>query len=192
MKLIFLDIDGVLNSENSFSNGNTHYFEWPENHGVTNGGHHIRFCPLSKRFINDLIDQTGAKVVISSVWRYQGLEYLKKVWELEGMSGEIIGITPRLFGDGFTVPRGIEIEKFLEDRGFYSVFWSVEEQQKYIDNSGIENFIIIDDDSDMMLYQSNHFVNVLPSPRNREGFNQQYFEEAISKLKKTAIELNYR
>jgi hypothetical protein len=43
-----------------------------------------------------------------------------------------------------------------------------------------------------MLYsQRNHFVHALPSPRNKEGFNEKYFEEALKKLSKTVIDLNY-
>jgi hypothetical protein len=43
-----------------------------------------------------------------------------------------------------------------------------------------------------MLYrQKNHFVHVLPSPRNKDGFNQHYYKIAKSMLDKTVIELNY-
>ena len=60
-----------------------------------------------------------------------------------------------------------------------------------MDKSGIENYIIIDDDSDMLYNQRNHFVHVLPSPRNRDGFNETYYRQALEKLGKTIIELNY-
>jgi len=43
-----------------------------------------------------------------------------------------------------------------------------------------------------MLYcQRSHFVHVLPSPRNKEGFNEAYYKEALIKLSKTIIDLNY-
>jgi hypothetical protein len=43
-----------------------------------------------------------------------------------------------------------------------------------------------------MLYgQKNHFVHVLPSPRNYDGFNQHYYEIAKAMLDKSCIELNY-
>ena len=65
------------------------------------------------------------------------------------------------------------------------------EQQKIIDESGVENYIIIDDDSDMLYNQRNHFVHVLPSPRNYDGFNTHYYEKAKLMLEKSVIELNY-
>jgi hypothetical protein len=33
---------------------------------------------------------------------------------------------------------------------------------------------------------------VLPSPRNKDGFNQHYYEIAKAMLGKTVIELNYQ
>jgi len=60
-----------------------------------------------------------------------------------------------------------------------------------MEKSGIENYIIIDDDSDMLYSQRNHFVHVLPSPRNKSGFNEEYLEKATLKLEKSVIDLNY-
>ncbi len=190
-KIIFLDIDGVLNSEKAYLRGDCKYVEWEWEDGRKD--HHQSFCPVSKLYINHLIKITGAKVVISSTWRRSGLDFMKKVWEIEEMAGEIIGITPSFRGDidGYTIPRGCEIEKWLEDKGFHHINWSVEKQQDIVEKSGIENYIIIDDDSDMLYSQKNHFVHVLPSPRNKSGFNEEYLEQATLKLEKSVIDLNY-
>ena len=117
---------------------------------------------------------------------------MRKVWELEGMQGEIIGITPSFRSTGFTVPRGVEIKHFLEhDLDFSNINWDKDYQLAEMEKSGIGNYIIIDDDSDMLYGQRNHFVHVLPSPRNKMGFNEEYFNEALLKLSKTVIDLNY-
>jgi hypothetical protein len=190
MKIIFLDIDGVLNCENAYRSGECQYQEWIWEDGRKD--HYQRFCVRSKKLLNRLIDETGAKIVISSTWRMSGIEFMRKVWELEEMHGEIIGITPSMRTQGIDIPRGMEIKYYLEnDLGFRHINWSEEEQQKFIDESGVENYIIIDDDSDMLYGQRNHFVHVLPSPRNKDGFNEMYFYEAVSKLNKTVIDLNY-
>ena len=190
MKVIFLDIDGVLNCENAYRNGECQYQEWVWEDGRKD--HYQRFCVHSKDLLNKLIDETGAKIVISSTWRSSGIEFMKKVWELENMSGEIIGITPSMRASGIDIPRGMEIKYFLEnDLNFRHINWSEEEQQKKMDESGVENYIIIDDDSDMLYGQKNHFVHVLPSPRNKDGFNQKYYEIAKSMLEKNVIDLNY-
>jgi len=60
-----------------------------------------------------------------------------------------------------------------------------------MDKSGLESYIILDDDSDMLYKQRNHFVHVLSSPRNTEGFNEHYYQKAKLMLDKNIIELNY-
>jgi hypothetical protein len=120
-----------------------------------------------------------------------GIEFMRQVWEMENMCGEIIGITPNIRANGIRIPRGIEIQFYLNEMGFSHINWSEEEQQKMMDKSGVENYIIIDDDSDMLYQQKNHFVHVLPSPRNYDGFNQHYYEKARLMLDKSCIELNY-
>jgi hypothetical protein len=189
MKIIFLDIDGVLNCESAYRNGECQYQEWIWEDGRKD--HYQRFCVRSKELLNKLIDETGAKIVISSTWRHSGIEFMRKVWEMENMCGEIIGITPSIRANGISIPRGIEIQFYLNEMGFSHINWSEEEQQKRMDESGIENYIIIDDDSDMLYQQKNHFVHVLPSPRNYDGFNQYYYEKARLMLDKSCIELNY-
>lgn len=207
MKIIFLDIDGVLNHQLFYKRmskskrmESRRYLddEWGE-----------MFCPVSTKLINDLIDKTGAKVVISSSKRStkyvrdykENLACIQKMWKARGFVGEVIGTTPYLWIEtgscsekkyGSTIARGCEIEAYLEQNfGFFNVFWSEEEQQKAVDRSGIENYIIIDDDSDMLYTQRNHFVHVLPNPRNLSGFNKKYYKQALAKLSKTVIELNY-
>jgi len=190
MKIIFLDIDGVLNCESAYRNGECQYQEWIWEDGRKD--HYQRFCVRSKELLNKLIDETGAKIVISSTWRHSGIEFMRKVWEMEEMSGEINGITPSLRTKGLDLPRGLEIAFFLNnDLQFNHINWDEVVQQEYMDKSGVENYIIIDDDSDMLYNQRKHFVHVLPSPRNKDGFNQHYYEIAKSMLEKTVIELNY-
>jgi hypothetical protein len=191
MKIIFLDIDGVLNCENAYRSGECNYTEWVNHLGDKD--HHQSFCSWSKDLLNKLIDETNAKIVISSTWRSSGIEFMKSVWQHEGMHGEIIGLTPNFRGevDGYTIPRGCEIDKWLDDSGFRHINWDKDTQQEYINKTSIENYVIIDDDGDMLYGQRNHFVHVLPSPRNKDGFNQHYYEIAKAMLGKTVIELNY-
>jgi hypothetical protein len=189
MKIIFLDIDGVLNCEEAYLKGECRYLEWEYECGKKD--HHQRFCTWSKNLLNELIRKTGAKIVISSTWRKGGLDYMKKIWEVEEMEGEIIGLTPSLYHNDVTIPRGVEIKLHLDKLGFRHINWSSDEQMKYMKESEVENYIIIDDDSDMLYQQRNHFVHVLPSPRNKFGFNEESYIIALEKLSKNVIDLNY-
>jgi hypothetical protein len=190
MKIIFLDIDGILNCEDAYRAGHCQYVEWIWEDGRKD--HYQRFCSWSKELLNRLIKETGAKIVISSTWRLSGIDFMKKVWELEEMEGEIIGITPSMRTKDIRIPRGMEIDYYLEnDLGFKHVNWDEKTQRKYMDKSGLESYIILDDDSDMLYKQRNHFVHVLSSPRNTEGFNEHYYQKAKLMLDKNIIELNY-
>jgi hypothetical protein len=192
MKVIFLDIDGVLNCEDAYRSGECKYTEWINHRG--DNDHHQSFCSWSKEWLNKLINETDAKIVISSTWRHSGIEFMQSVWKHENMCGEIIGITPSFRGDikGYTIPRGCEIDHYLEnDLKFNHINWDKGIQQEYINKSGVDNYIIIDDDSDMLYGQRHHFVNVLPSPRNKRGFDEQHYKLGLEMLSKTVIDLNY-
>jgi hypothetical protein len=190
MKIFFIDIDGVLNSEDAYKANECNRVEWINERGEKD--HHESFCSWSKKWLNKLIEEFDAKIVISSSWRTSGIEYMKRVWEIEEMSGEIIGITPNFRGDidGYTIPLGCEIEKWLKDKGFSHINWDPDIQEEYIKESGIENYIIIDDDSDMLYSQRNHFVHVLPSPRNKKGFSEEHYNKAKEILSLTINEIN--
>jgi hypothetical protein len=191
MKVIFLDIDGVLNCEEAYRAGECQYQEWIWEDGRKD--HHQRFCSWSKEWLNKLIEKTGTKIVISSTWRHSGIEFMKKVWELEEMKGEIIGITPSLRSKDIDIPRGLEIDYYLEnDLKFHHINWSREEQDRVIKESEVENYIIIDDDSDMLYKQRHHFIHVLPSPRNKRGFDQAHYVHAMEVLGWTVSDITYR
>jgi len=119
MKLIFLDIDGVLNSNNWFK----HCDEVLGKGQLTNN-----FCPEAIEELNHIVKTTEAKVVITSTWRVlQSKKELQKHFKEEGLNCEIIDTTPVL-----KTERGIEIQTWLD-------------QTKLT----IEAFVIIDDINDM-------------------------------------------
>lgn len=181
-KIIFLDIDGVLNHQDAFRNKEFEYdltFKYQ------------KFSNKSKELLNRLITETNAKLVISSTWRSDGIASLREIFRLEGIVGEIVGITPHYSIQGYgSAPRGSEIESYLKTRGFWHVNYSEEEQLKYMERSGIENYIILDD-SDMLYGQKNHFIHVFPAPRNTSGFNEFYYQQALKLLSSDIIKLNY-
>ena len=97
--------------------------------------------------------------------------------------------TPKI--RGYSIPRGCEIEYWLKDKGFSHINWSKVEQEEWISRSGIENYVIIDDDSDMLYGQRNNFVHVYPSPRNTKGFAQSHYEKAKEILLQTVADITY-
>ena len=74
-KVVFLDIDGVLNRAEVFD---------PEFE-----------APLVAR-LNRVTDATGAVIVVHSSWRYlYSLEALRARLNAEGVSGEVVDVTPK-------------------------------------------------------------------------------------------------
>lgn len=128
MKVIFLDIDGVLNVI-------------PQGHDAFGGIFHSDFVENLKH----IIDETDAKIVISSSWRHSGLQKMLDMWEFRNLPGEVIGVTPDLYrrvdfeGERKMV-RGDEIQAILDQ--YYQ----------------ITNYVILDDDDDMLSGQMGNFV----------------------------------
>ena len=61
-KIIFLDIDGVLNSEKAYLRGDCKYVEWEWEDGRKD--HHQSFCPVSKLYINHLIKRKKMAIIL--------------------------------------------------------------------------------------------------------------------------------
>lgn len=126
-KFIFLDIDGVLNTAN--------YQVWRQFWGreiLDDDGH--LFAPSAVRNLGQLIKCTGAKIVLSSSWRLDGLDVMRKMWKERKMPGEIYDITPYVNAREYTIgTRGVEIRKWLEEYGG--------ENYKFVIIDDIEDFL---------------------------------------------------
>ena len=128
MKVIFLDIDGVLNV---YSRDHDEFGSQFHDHLVEN--------------LKYIIDNTNAKIVISSSWRSGGLERMKDMWTKRNYPAEVIGVTPDLSyqddnDEYHRVKRGEEIDWYLKK------------------NTNIENYVILDDDTDFLPHQLGNFV----------------------------------
>jgi hypothetical protein len=165
MKVIFLDFDGVLNSENWYRR---RFNEMDRDTDVGNYPFY-EFDPLSITQLNRIIKETAAKVVVSSTWRIgKRVQELQQMLDVVGFEGEIIDTTPSFFARGvdndengisYTVPRGCEIDWWLTKNGkFQRINWSLERQNEYLEKAIVKNYIILDDDSDMLYGQREHYV----------------------------------
>lgn len=130
MKVIFLDIDGVLNSITSTCLMKQQLIPYIRYHIDP---YNIHFLNIICKEIQDL------KIVISSTWRKNTeLDEIKDVLYGGGLlpNIEIVGVTPNLHSF-----RGYEIKKWC------------------IDNE-VTSYLILDDDSDMLEEQMKYFIRV--------------------------------
>jgi hypothetical protein len=136
MKIIFLDIDGVLVSHQSI-----------KEHNETYGRTRFSTAPSRKsiEILNKVIEETGAKIVISSTWRIGNSTHLLDLYFHElGLKGEIIGQTARLQGT-----RGLEIKTWLLENESIIHNRSTVKLWNQDYRSEVESFVIIDDDRGM-------------------------------------------
>lgn len=157
--VIFLDIDGVLNSVETMTrnfyaqpekvrNCREDRTDWPDAELVAN--------------LNYIIEQTNACIVVSSTWRYMGLEKVSECLYKAGVVGNIIDITGKH-------PHGI--------RGYEIISWLSQYHYK------VKNFVILDDDTDMV------FVSPYSVKTNvKTGLTKECAEEAVRILNTRIME----
>lgn len=162
-KIIFLDIDGVLNVRID---------------GTDKYGH----C-FHKSFVDNLqwiIEETDCGIVISSTWKMIGLLELQQMWLYRGLPGSVIDITPN---EVDIVNTGL-CEYYDEvDRGH--------EIQQYINDNNIKCYCIIDDVNDMLPNQQERFVRTSNNKHSDcidgYGLTKQCAEQVINILNKKTI-----
>ncbi len=138
MKIIFLDIDGVLNSDLWDKSSKSKVIDFPEN----------QFDPKLIELFNKITEKTTEKIVLTSTWRLEyDLDFMQNLFNRVGIRAEIIAYTPDLKKGNDYVVRGNEILKWCKDNE--TLLGS-----KTLDYT---DFIIIDDNSDMLHWQSKYF-----------------------------------
>lgn len=152
-KAIFLDVDGVLNNSESISL--LHDILGRQQYLLLLNG--LGETPFDDRRcggIRTLIEKTGAEVILSSTWRRskKGIELVEKYAGIK-----VKDITPYL-----GTSRGYEIQSYLDK------------------HKEITNYVIIDDDSDMLDSQRDNFVKV----NSRFGFCYEDYVKAAKVLSK--------
>lgn len=153
MKIIFLDLDGVLNVIPDRNKGEHGYDKWGpiyHDHLVENLG--------------TLIEETTADIVISSSHRSNGLKHFQDMWRDRVYPGHVIGTTPYL-----PLCRGYEIEAYLDT------------------HKTCDEYVILDDDDDMLESQMSNFVMTSNNPNHPDCIDVGY---GLTKIcTKQAIEI---
>lgn len=142
MKILFLDIDGVLNSASV----------------LHQKGRGDAICEKMVARVNQIIEATGCKIVISSTWRLlHKIDQLKQILITHGLSDVIIDYTPHL---NYNRIRGDEI-------------------QLWLDSHKVDKFVILDDNSDM----GDDLINYLVQTTWNNGLEDSHVQRAIDILK---------
>lgn len=159
-KLIFLDIDGVLNSLEFMYGPNS---SWTSDKTT-------QIDPNGVELLNQLIDATQAEVVLSSTWRILHYDILKTILNDMGCKANIIDKTPTTHYKAKKFrhcQRGCQIQEWLDN---HKDIFDIEKGDK---------FIILDDGNDMG-HLTNHLVLTFLSV----GLTKKNVEDSIERLNK--------
>lgn len=184
IKIIFLDIDGVLAIPN-------------------NDGGLWRLNLEKQLLLGEILEKTDAKIVLSSSWRKNDIKdtILHMIDQGFKYHDKIIGITIRAYqyiNKGgkihLSIPRGVEIKQYIDTHLKYP--WCAYPERKeefeilYEDGSfkrmksqdlGKDyQYVIIDDDSDMLLEHKDRFIQT----DSEIGFTKEHVNKAIEILNK--------
>jgi SAM-dependent methyltransferase len=148
LRLIFCDFDGVLNQHSS--------------------GHYQLLPELVER-LDRLARETGAVVVVSSWWRWIGVEALRRDLASAGYHGRVIGRTPWLGEDDYwdARERGTEVQAVLTYLG-----------------DRVQSFVILDDHDRM-----GDLLPYLVQTEATEGLTEADIERAAAILSPRPVSL---
>ena len=149
MKVIFIDFDGVLNTERYIT-------EAIENDMPVRDKYGHMFDYKCIDALKTIVEKTGAKIVVSSSWRYAGIKNMKDMWKDRHLPGEVIDVT--LSRDSSKLDEQKRIYKELYGEHFYDRTRGQEIDVYLKSHPKIDRYVIIDDDSDMLSDQN--FVKV--------------------------------
>jgi len=165
MRVIFLDCDGVLNSHKFFSTSKDDQSIDGLNFGEA------QLDPQALALLDNLIEQTGAQIVISSSWRHiWDWQEIAKMFEKRGMENWdfVIGQTITSNQDN----RGAEVMAWL-DTG---------RERQVVDDKheAVTAWVILDDTDEFDSTQHNNFVRTNP----KVGLTAADVQKAIQILKR--------
>lgn len=106
MKILFLDFDGVMDSESYIQILKKQGKPLKDKYGTI-------FDPICVKNLKHITDQTGASIVVTSLWkRIMSYGDIVELWGYRELPGFVAGVTPNL---GKSLNRGDEIDAWLEE-----------------------------------------------------------------------------
>ena len=163
-KVIFLDIDGVLNT-------GRWYTQMDRNTPRDKYGY--AFDPNAVANLKKILDETGADIVISSSWKSFGLSELEEMWQDRALPGKLIGITPNSVSDEMLLNVDLDHMELFSIRGMEIKEWLTKH------GKNVSHYVIIDDMDNFLPEQQTHFVWTDPDV----GITKEDAEQAIIILK---------
>ena len=149
-KIIFLDFDGVLNTEHYQGLLQYQGKPWLDEYGAF-------FDPKAVKQLKRIIDATDADIVVESSWKYLGLDAMKELWKVWNLPGTIIDITPSLLGTN----KGVEIASWLSKYAKQDIRYVIIDDEYVILDSQLPHFILTNPYEGITEEQANRAISML-------------------------------
>ena len=166
-KIIFLDFDGVLNTQYYQEQLQSHSKKWQDEYGAF-------FDPNAVKQLKRIIDATGADIVVESSWKYLGLDAMKELWEVRKLPGRVIGITSSSVSDEYLSNvdldnldasmlhcKGLEISSWLSEKGQSNTRYVIIDDEYVVLESQSSNFILTNPYEGITEEQANKIISIL-------------------------------
>ena len=168
MKVIFLDIDGVLNTVNTFKEKKC-------------GKIKIEIDEFRVEYLREIVEKTDAKIVLSSTWR---MKFGENLVPLDDKAKELINIFSK-----YNL-------KFYDVTPIDKNRWRENEISSWLSqNREVSSFVIIDDDCfDLQTFKDSNLIHIKNkfSFTENNGLRKEHVDIAVSILnaKKKILKYN--
>ena len=158
-RTLFLDFDGVIATSGTYKRARSALIPqaWgPPEKVWTHPGEDLLSAELAAN-VQELCVLTGAQVVLSTSWRnLYSLETLKGWLTTKGLTAEVVGVTPVLYGK----TRGTEIDAFMHTRDLTA-----------------QDIVILEDEEDVRPYRARQVKTSFMG--SNAGFTKRHLARAL-------------
>ena len=154
-RYVFIDFDGVLNTER-------HHSELVSSGQKCSDQYGPLFDPVAVGNLKRIVDETEAEVVIISSWKLEGVERMMEHWKARKMPGVLAGCTPDCISGMDLLNINLEDPAAvanLAGKGNEVKQWLKENAPKKADGY---RYVILDDVPDFLLEQMENYIQTSP------------------------------
>ena len=170
-KYVFIDFDGVLNTERHHSELISSGQKCFDRYGPL-------FDPAAVGNLKRIVDETEAEIVIISSWKLEGVDRMVSLWKTRKMPGVLAGCTPDCISGMDLLNVNLEDPAAfanLAGKGNEVKQWLRENAPKKADGY---RYVILDDVPDFLPEQMENYIQV----DSRIGITEDNVVKSVEKL----------
>lgn len=195
-RIIFLDFDGVLNTESYQAQLRQEGRTWQDADGPL-------FDPAAVGNLKRILDAVpGVRIVIESSWKVEGLGQLRRMWERRGLPGRIHDVTPDVMSEELLtldlsdpnimskledLGKGREISEWLEQHTDGDCRYAILDDVAEFSGELAAHHVLVRPDVGITAADADMVIRLLedPAPETNRHPRRRYLNEAHRKHSET-------